>query len=265
MESHWRKLNRALDHIQGLDNSICRWLNTDAYRIVKKYDSETRRTAIVAHLSDAPIDDWKGLVGDAAQNLRNALDNLAFALNSKGYAEAHQGAAIPPKDRVDSSFPIIGKESNRGNPIEGPREFQGHPGLKHVPAAARDLIERLQPYQRGENFRQDPLWALHLLSRIDKHQIDIEVSAAIGEQRLSVGTIQGPAALGIAGPVYDGKELSFWHVPKGASKKDTDAYVSRRIAFGEGTELGEAPVVPVLRGVRNYIRYRVAFPLDRFL
>jgi hypothetical protein len=199
--------------------------------------------------------------------MRSALDHQAFALNSKGYADAHGGAELPGKDANDSSFPIFGNESNRGEPMDGEDAFRSaSASYRHMPAGARELIEKLQPYQRGDDFRRDPLWAIHALSRVDKHRIDIEVTAAPPDQMMS-GHFPAvdEAALGSGGPVYDGKELSYWVTAEGAEEPDVDFHFRRGVALGQATPLGNQPVVPTLRGIRNYLRYKVAFPLDRFL
>ena len=65
--------------------------------------------------------------------------------------------------------------------------------------------------------------------------------------------------------MHDGKELSYWVVPEGSPEPDVDFYFRRGVAFGQATPLRDQPVVPTLRGIRNYLRFKVAFPLDRFL
>lgn len=265
LESHWRRFNRALDHIYTLDRSIKRWLASDAYRICKEHYPETRRTAYVAHIDSVP-DDWPDLVGEVVHSLRSALDRQAFALNAKGYAETHNGAKIPAQGESESSFPIFGNVNQRGDPVDGQHSFRSSTSYRYMPAGAKTKLEQLQPYKRGENFRSDPLWAIHELSRVDKHRIDLEVAAAGPDQ-----TISGhfPAVddtgLGAGGPVYDGKELSYWVTAKGAEEPDVKLDFTRHVAFGQSTPLRDQPVVPTLRGIRNYLRYKVAFPLDRFL
>jgi hypothetical protein len=267
MESHWRRLNRALDHIQTLDRSICRWLNGDAYRIVKEHDAKTGRTAYVARITEIPAE-WPNLVGDAVHGLRSALDHLAFALNSKGYADAHNGDALPSDVENASAFPIFGNENNKGEPTDGEAGFRSKvSSYRHMPEGAKVLIERLQPYQRRDGFTSDPLWGIHVLSRIDKHRIDLDVTAQAPEQRIDFQAhgFVAEAGLGAGGAVYDGKELSYWVIPKDAREPDTDFAFRRGVAFGQGTLFRNQPVVPTLRGIRNFIRYKVAFPLDRFL
>lgn len=266
LESHWRRLNRAYDHIQALDRSIQGWLDGDAYRIVKEHDPEIRRTAYVARIGAIP-DDWQDLVGEAVHNMRSALDHLAFALNATGYADAKNGAAIPPERENKSSFPIFGNISQAGVAMDGEGAFETSTSHRDMPAGAVSVIEQLQPYKRGKDFRLDPLWAIHELSRVDKHRIDLGVSASLPQQSIDSIHFEAvtEAALGAGGPVYDGKELSYWVIPEGYKEPDAELNFTRSVAFGETTPLWNQPVVATLRGIRDYLRFKVAFPLDRFL
>ncbi len=207
------------------------------------------------------------MVGDAVHGLRSALDHLAFALNAKGYADAHKGAALPAKDEAASAFPIFGNVNQRGEPTDGEASFRSAVHTyRHMPPGAKIVVEKLQPYQRGDKFRQDPLWAIHELSRVDKHRIDLAVIAAPPDQLFS-GHFPAvdEAAIGVGGPVHDGKELTYWVTSEGAAEPDVDFHFTRGVAFGQATPLGNQPVVPTLRGIRNYLRYKVALPLGRFL
>lgn len=265
MESHWRRFNRALEHIQAADKAIGRWLDSDAYRIVKEHDPEARRTAYIARVGDLPAE-LPDLVGETAHNLRSALDHLALALNAEGYAEANGGAELPEAEVAGSSFPIYGNMSNKGKPMSGADAFRSASSYRNMPQGAIDLIEDLQPYKRGEDFASDPLWVVHELNRIDKHRIDLSASASTPRQEISASfPAIDEGELGIGGPVYAGKELSWWVVPEGAEEPDTDFRFTRGVAFGEGTPLSGQPVVRCLREMRNFLRYKVAFPLDRFL
>ncbi len=266
MESYWRRVNRALDHINALDRSIDEWLHSDAYRIVKERDAAARRTAYVAR-KYVPSD-WPDLVGDAVHGLRSALDHLAFALNAKGYADTHHGATIPPERESASSFPIVGNVNQRGQPMNGEDAFQSSSAAyRDMPTEAQALIKNLQPYHRGDEFWRDPLWAIHELSRVDKHRIDLDAAASSPTQSTSDIYFEAvdEFVFGVGGPVYDGKELSWWVIPEGAKEPDIEADFTRGVAFGESTPLRQQPVVPTLRAVRDYIRFKAIFPLTKFL
>jgi hypothetical protein len=265
MESHWRRFNRALEHIQTADRVIYRWLESDAYRIIREHDPEARRTAYVARFGNLPSE-LPDLVGEAVHNMRSALDHLALALNAKGYAEANGGAPLPVAEEAKSSFPIFGNANQRGEPADGEHLFQSAIGYRNMPQGAIDLVEALQPYNRGDHFRDHPLWIIHELNRIDKHRIDLAVSASAPRQSFDANFPQvSEAVLGTGGPLYNGKELSWWVIPAGAEEPEVELQFTRGVAFGGGVALAGAPVIQSLRDVRNFLRYEVAFPLDRFL
>ena len=267
--SHWIKIDRTLDHIKALDESIKAWLSRDAYVIRKqvKVQGSNTRTTFTVHIPDPLPVEWSTYIGDAAHNLRSALDHLAFELNSKGYADTHQGAPLPPADAKQSEFPIFGDEDSAGSPGQGPTLFTSGLGkIKHAPAPARTIIEDVQPYKRGKDFRDHPLWLIHEMDRIDKHRDLVLTAAAV--PRTQINSIHFEkvieAAIERVGPVKHGDELSYWVVPRG-QEPDEDMAFTRGVAFGEGTPAQGSPPVETLRSLRNYIRFRVAFRLDPLL
>ena len=124
-----------------------------------------------------PSDPISLLVGDALHNLRSSLDLLAFAL-----ASAHTKPL--PKELADrSEFPIFGDENRKGIPGSGAAMFgartrTGDPapnsGLSKIQGwhpDAQTVVEGLQPYKRGKDFRSDPIWLIHDLDRVSKHRL----------------------------------------------------------------------------------------------
>jgi hypothetical protein len=262
MRSHWAKVKRSLHHLSELDGSIKGWLDGDAYRFVGEYNAETERFAIVARIK-GPIPDWGPLIGDVVHNLRSALDHLAFALNAKGYADTHGGAALPDKAVSDSEFPIFG-HGNRQRTAE--QLYEGaRRKYEHMGSEAQRLLRNFQPYQRGADYSRDPLWVLHELSRIDKHRELVALASAVTGWELEDGLIAGPGQIGGGGLVYDGFVLHWWTSSGGPPEDDPESKVSRDVAFGEGTVLWNQPVVPSLRQIRDYLRLEVITPLAKLL
>lgn len=268
LEAHWRRINRALDQINALDKSIKTWLCGDAYRIVKEHDANTRRTAYVARIDSIP-DDWADLIGEAVHSMRSALDRVAFALNAKGYAGTHGGAVLPAEREADSTFPIFGNVSQRGVSMDGERAFESSTSHRLMPPGAVTVIEGLQPYKRGQEFRHNPLWALHELGRIDRHRLDIAVAAATPLQ--TIDHLHLPAVdhavIGIGGPVHNGKELSYWVTTEGYPEPEGEIKFTRDVLFGQAAPvpLPNTEIVPTLRMIREHIRFKVLFPLKRYL
>lgn len=52
--------------------------------------------------------------------------------------------------------------------------------MKHLPQDEQALIEKAQPYHAGNLRRRHPLWLLHELSNLDKHNDLTEASVSVG-------------------------------------------------------------------------------------
>jgi hypothetical protein len=92
------------------------------------------------------------IVGDVVHNLRSALDVAAWQL-----AIANDEAAARKK-RNQVSFPLTGCAEEFKKP---------HRALKFFSEPAREVIERLQPYQPS----MEALGWLRALSNADKHRV----------------------------------------------------------------------------------------------
>jgi hypothetical protein len=96
------------------------------------------------------------LIGDCVFNLRSGLDHLALALADKFTPNMSN-------ERIrDSEFPIF------DNPRTYAKQWPKKIGC--VAPAARAVIELLQPYHRGKDYFEHPLWQVHTLNILDKHR-----------------------------------------------------------------------------------------------
>ena len=278
--SHWVKIDRALDHINALDSSIKAWRSDHPYAVREEdgpYIHEgtlminMTRTSLRLRIAKPYPPEWSALIGDATHNLRSSLDHLAYALNSKGYADANEGAHLPPGDAQASEFPVIGNVNAKGNPANGLDLFLS-PRIQRkfatVPVGARPIIEDVQPYKRGEKFVTDPLWLLHEFDRIDKHRQLVVAAAANSTINLRHIEIEGvwEWGLGKSGPLDDGDELAYWALAPGDpdAKAHHDLDFTFDVAFGKGMPAAGRPVVQTLRDLRDYVRFKVTFRLDKF-
>jgi hypothetical protein len=291
---HWVKIDRALDHIDALDKSIQAWISKyDPYSVREEHGpylhiepdgpphtlmSGMTRTALVLHVSEPFPVEWSALIGDAVHNLRSALDNLAFALNAKGYADATNGRVLTDEDAATSEFPIIGNVNRKGNVADGNVIFaNARRKIAHVDPAARAIIEGIQPCKRREEWATDPLWLIHDLDRIDKHRELVISTAAMDRLDGRHFKIDGPVfsydlTLGVGKTLDDGGELASWVTiddsvtgPGPYAKVEYDFNFTFRETFGKGTPCAGWPVVKTLRDLRDYVRVKVASRLDRFL
>ncbi len=86
--------------------------------------------------------------------MNSRLDQLAWQL-------ALLGNPTPSKDVM---FPILSEQKNNCREYFNKR-------VRDIPAKAVSIIDEIQPYKRGPNYREDPLWQLNELSNLDKHRV----------------------------------------------------------------------------------------------
>jgi hypothetical protein len=181
------KLGWAHEQLQRLQTDCNEWLGGEHHTIVSEPDDslDPHRLANTAFYIEAePLPDrFSPMVGDVLQAMRSGLDHLAYAL------AAHHTTPLPDDWAELSEFPIFGDESKSGTPRTGCNRFHqasrrglpipssGLAKIQGIAPQAQAFIETLQPYHRGTAFRDDPLWRLHELSRIDKHRLVHVVTA----------------------------------------------------------------------------------------
>lgn len=198
------------------------------------------------------------MIGDVVQNLRNSLDHLVFAL-AKVYT-----CTLTEEIARKSKFPIIGDETSKGMPGSGSNKFRDNAVqmLQAIDPKAKDAIERMQPYQRGRNFRSHPLWQLNELSNIDKHRMlhvtapnfaGLAIPAAMcvpPQQRREGGKLEVFGLGAVEG------ETVFARIPRGMLVPDhemnTNIVPIFEIAFKDEPLIGEK-VIQILSGIFDYI------------
>jgi hypothetical protein len=152
------KFGRAFEHFQRLENELTGWVNTGAETFPFEPHGEGDKYTLTYTGPNFPAERFSLLVGDFAQNLRASLDHLAYEL-----ALAHSGM-LTPKQAEGSEFPVywIGTQI----PPEARRKKIGC-----VCPCGQTFIESAQPYHAGPLYRDEMLWKIHELSRIDKHRL----------------------------------------------------------------------------------------------
>ena len=156
------KLARAAAQLGALDESVTAWANANPL-VARCELRESRlgfRVTQQGFQQPAPLDQWGFLVGECVHNLRSSLDNLAY-----GLARLQRD---PPEKPGRVAFPIYTERV--------PFEKTGKANVNQLPAAAAELIERLQPFQRDGSAAlgtpdRDALVLLQWLSNTDKHRV----------------------------------------------------------------------------------------------
>jgi len=151
LDGAWAKIERAKEHLRDLNAGLDAWKHSPNMFVVK-YDSQTGE--YVYSLTDLPLR-FSTIIGDIAHNLRSSLDVMICGLVRAYGGTVTEGTGFPvwrelPKD--------VGKAWKRK--VHG------------LPKDACAVVESLQPYRVGESAAGNhPLWLIHELNRLDKHQV----------------------------------------------------------------------------------------------
>ncbi|MBC8280046.1 MAG: hypothetical protein H8E48_04595 [Chloroflexi bacterium] len=153
IDDPWLHIERAKEHLQDLDAKISEFVEANPFRVTA-YEDVHNATYIMR--LRIPIIDLKLAViaGESIYNLRVALDHIAWQL------------ALTNKDRPHdrTAFPVVDE-----NTVDKMRRFDRI--TRDIPGAAVDVIRTLQPYHRGSDFTESPLWKLDKLCNIGKHRV----------------------------------------------------------------------------------------------
>ncbi len=159
------KIDRAKHHIRDLEGQVSAFLDTKPYKVGAKRDPKTRKPIYyIVSVSETPIS-IASTTGDAFQNLRSALDHLAYRLVVIGLGN-------PPNRPEYIAYPIADSQAQypslRDGKVKGARQD------------AKNAIDATKPYPGGN----DALWRLHKLNNIDKHRLLLTVGSAFGSVNL---------------------------------------------------------------------------------
>jgi hypothetical protein len=160
------KIERAKQHIANLDGALRAFYGSKPYAVGVKHDPNTRKLIYyVAGVAETP----KAVLffaGDAIQNLRSALDHLAFKL-------WEAGVYCPGTAESHVSFSIF------DSPEKFKTNFQGI--VKGSRQSVIDALGAIEPYKGGKGHQ---LWILNKLNNIDKHRELLTVGSAFRSMNL---------------------------------------------------------------------------------
>jgi hypothetical protein len=157
----------------------------------------------------APLDtSYTIQAGEAIHQLRSVLDHLVYQLV---IAKTNE----PPT--FNSAFPIVGKGRMRDKAWQSAADYytaQAGRLKNDISVAAETEIHRLQPYQRGAAYEQDPLWVISELDNAYKHRLLL----------LAVHRV-----------------TSFWTTIR-SRDKEIKAFFDPDVPFEHGAHIGEVPI-----------------------
>lgn len=147
------KIGRAYKHLQEFDALVVKHCTRpDPYTVTQQDDTVNGR--FIVRIDFALIDGFIPLsLSDAVYCLRSGLDQLAWQL-------ASLGTKTPGRE---TAFPIGWEDTSKTQDWIRKLTWQ-------MPCEAVAVIQDLQPYKRGNAYRDDRLWQLNELSNIDKHR-----------------------------------------------------------------------------------------------
>jgi hypothetical protein len=161
------KIKRAQKHIQELDVALKAFFDTNPYVVGAKRDPQTRKP-IYYLVSVKEVDtDIAAIAGNVLQDLRSALDHLAYQLVQVGTGR--------PGPFTHVYFPIFDSATR----YEAGKLAQ----TKGMRQDAIDTIDAVKPYKGGN----DTLWRLHRLTIVDKHRLLVTVGSYF--QSVDIGPI----------------------------------------------------------------------------
>jgi len=147
------KLARAREHLTVLNEEVPAFIQSNPPTVKARKTQEGAYIATVNFTS--PPARFGILAADVFQTLRASLDYLAWELALLNTSDGF------PYDQTE--FPICKDWDSNAQ-----RRF--NEVTRSLAQDARDEIQALQPYHRGNSYKSHPLWVLHFFCNIAKHR-----------------------------------------------------------------------------------------------
>jgi hypothetical protein len=265
------KLEWSRRHLEDLNTIIEEFFSKDHRTVITEKDPEGGPNSFRVRVIADPLPiDLPVMMGDVLHNMRCTLDHLVYEMAAAAFSPEPLSQDIAET----SEFPIVGDINSHGVSGSGQRMFDAAitTKLRGIPPEAQTIIQGLQPYHGGNNFKAHPLWALHELSNIDKHR------------KLLVGTLVSAAAplipersfnYGFTSDVdqrYDillepeAVIIRYSVVPRDPSKEmHVEFGPMLEVVFNCGSSVDGEYARAVLFNIFNFIEFRVIPPLIIFL
>ena len=151
------KLERAKQHHSELEAALKNFFSTSPYKIRTRKNDAGKLVYYVSDVADLPVT-IPLIIGDVIQNLRSALDHLAYDLWTKeAGGRGREDKIYFPIDKDEASY-----NSNKARKTQG------------ISAQYLAIIDSLSPYPGGN----DSLWRIHTLNNRDKHRLLVTVGSS---------------------------------------------------------------------------------------
>lgn len=241
-ESALWKIDRARKHTDDLEAEVHAFWATDPHEIETVGTPFAGRgfyrvKRIAAMPESIPL-----IAGDAAHNIRSALDHFAWA------------AASPQERGAHTYFPVL---SSAAAYAQDKWQKQVSRQMRGASAGLIEAVVRLEPWETG---RDSLLWAIHELDRVDKHRLLLSVAVALTGVYIDGDSYELTVAKKFSGadpagpltlepftwiPVEEGTE--FLNSPDGADFGATRTSLSFDVMLGEPEMLRKKSAITQLR------------------
>ncbi len=250
------KVQRAVEHLQALEEAAQKWGKEHGRPgfpcVVEPNPQGTKILVKIAEDLPFPEIEWGIIIGDAVHCLRSALDQLVAGLWT-----------APPDSRT--RFPICRTE--RQWIVDAPGMYWS------IPPAYAAVLDRAQPYHRGDKANEHPLAILNALWNLDKHQAIPSMALSGRRIQIQVTGAKGfPDWGALKFRTHPGRALKQGAVIAEASYRDADtepqaevyvkAHLTVGVAFGQiatasvisGKPVGKTFHDDLMRAVADVLR-----------
>ena len=150
MEEVWVKIQRANYHAQELKRAVQFFFDSKPYAVNTGRSEDEKLVYYVSKVDDlSPA--MTAVIGDVIQNLRSALDHIAYKLFLQNGGNKNEAKHV--------YFPIFENEEKHRSGVAQK--------TKGISAEAMKIIDSIKPYKEGNRI----LWLIHELNNIDKHRL----------------------------------------------------------------------------------------------
>ncbi len=276
LDSCLAKLIRANQHIGALKQSMRAFFKRDPYRITVESDPKAGAWALRGWVDvDPPLTRWGCMIGDVANNLRSALDNLVWELAMQHLRATNPKSVRAPLPRKHPwsrmRFPIMVAKSHW--------KANHKLNLFGVDPRLYARFKALQPFDTWKHApKEAPLAILEEIWNLDKHRSLPLTQAVVRIERIDSTLPEAFAAAGIewptewvhefnigaqTGPIPFENGTVLTHFREGGTVIIAGAplYVnpigSFEIQFDKGSPADGANVIAMLEAMREDVRFVV--------
>ncbi len=162
LESPILKLGRAKKHLETIDDYVSKYNSLDPTYLTRSLDADGTFYEYRLQSRFPPFLDFGIVIGEFAYQVRSALDQLIFALSV--FPSNLSNRSLHVAERA-ASFPILHE----------PNDSRLKGQMKYVPVGIFDavwqIVDGVQPYQKGQAAERDALAILDEINIRDKHRL----------------------------------------------------------------------------------------------